>query len=71
MFLSPDALFSTAALVVGLALAAFMYWLEKQPRKSLSPRFFPTTLVLLLGILIALGAGVHLLSLNGFQVPQR
>jgi len=71
MSLSSDAIFTIAALVLGAGLAALMYWLEKQPRKDLSPRFFPTTLVLFLGILLALGAAIHLLSLGGLNIPQR
>jgi predicted PurR-regulated permease PerM len=71
MSLSPDVQFSTVALVLGLATAGLMYWLEKRPRQSLKPRLFPTTLVLFLAILLALGAGLHLLSLGGVNLPQR
>jgi len=71
MFLSSDAQFSTVAFILGLGLATLMYWLEKRPRKDLSPRLFPTTLVLFIGMMIALGAGIHLLSLAGFTLPQR
>ena len=71
MSLTPDALFSTSALILGIGLAALMYWLEKRPRKDLSPRLFPTTLVLFLGVVLALGAGIHLLSLAGFSPPQK
>ena len=71
MSLSPDALFSTAALISGVCLAALMYWLEKRPRKDLRPRLFPTTLVMLIAIMLVMGAGFHLLSLGGFSPPQR
>ena len=71
MLISSDAIFSIAALIAGLGLTALMYWLEKRPRQDLSPRLFPTTLFMLLGIFLALGAGVHLLSLGGLHIPQR
>ena len=71
MSFSPDVLFSTAALIAGFGIVGLMYWLEKRPRKDLSPRRFPTTLVLFLAIMLALGAGIHLLSLAGFTPPQR
>lgn len=67
MMPSPDAQFSIAALVLGLGLAGLMYWMEKRPRQDLRPRLFPTTLVLFLGIMLALGAGFHLLSLAGLK----
>ena len=71
MSLSSDAIFSLTALASGVILIGSMYWLEKRPRQDLRPRLFPTTLVMLFGILLALGAGVHLLSLGGLQIPQR
>ena len=70
MILSTDAQFSTAALVFGLGLAGLMYWMEKRPRQDLRPRLFPTTLVMFLGIMLALGAGFHLLGLAGLKPPQ-
>ena len=69
MMISTDALFSTAALVLGVAVAGLMYWMEKRPRKDLRPRLFPTTLVLFLGMMLALGAGFHLLGLAGLKPP--
>ena len=62
---------SSAALIGGLLLVGQMYRVERRPRDSLSPRLFPTTLVLLLGLIVALGAGVHLLTMVGIQPPQR
>jgi putative exporter of polyketide antibiotics len=70
MMLSSDAQFSTAALILGLGVAGLMYWMEKRPRQDLTPRLFPTTLVLLLAIMLALGAGVHLMGLAGLKPPQ-
>ena len=57
------------ALVFGLSLVAAMYWLEKQPRQDMKPRLLPTTLILLIGLLIALGAAIHLLSYAGIHPP--
>ena len=62
---------SFAALIGGLLVMVQMYRIERRPRNSLSPRLFPTTLVLLLGLIVALGAGVHLLTLVGIQPSQR
>ncbi len=71
MWENSDFWISLAALVLGLALVAGMYVIEKRPRKDLKPRLFPTTLVLLLGLLIALGAGIHLLGYIGIQPPKQ
>ena len=69
MWENSDFWISLAVLLLGLGLVAAMYWLEKQPRKDLRPRLFPTTLVLLLGLLIALGAAIHLLGYAGIHPP--
>jgi hypothetical protein len=69
MWENSDFWISLAVLLGGSGLVAAMYWLEKRPRKNLKPRLFPTTLVLLLGLLIALGAGVHLLGYLGIHPP--
>ena len=71
MVLNTDFLVSLAALISGLLVVGQMYRIEKRPRGNLSPRLLPTTLVLLLGLLVALGAGAHLLSLIGIHPPQR
>ena len=71
MVLNTDFWVSLAALIGGLLIVGQMYRIEKRPRGNLSPRLFPTTLVLLLGLVVALGAGVHLLSLIGIHPPQR
>lgn len=60
-----------AAAVAGLCTAGLMYYLEKRPRQDLRPRLFPTTLFLLLGGLIAMGAIMHLLALAGFHLPKQ
>ncbi|MEP6827530.1 MAG: hypothetical protein ABJA10_05605, partial [Aestuariivirga sp.] len=69
MVLNTDFWESSAALIGGLLVVGQMYRVEKRPRGNLSPRLFPTTLVLLLGLLVALGAGAHLLSLTGIHPP--
>ena len=60
-----------AGFLCGVGLATWMFWLEKHPRRDLRPRLVPTTLLMLAGGLVALGAAVHLLSLAGLQVPAR
>jgi hypothetical protein len=70
MWENSDFWISLGVFLVGLALMAAMYRAEKRPRNDLKPRLFPTTLVLLLGLLIALGAGIHLLGYFGIQPPK-
>jgi hypothetical protein len=69
MWENSDFWISLAVLLLGLGLVAAMYRLEKRPRKDLRPRLFPTTLVLLVGLLIALGAAIHLLGYAGIHPP--
>ena len=71
MQLNSETLVTLAALVAGAILVTWMYVLEKRPRQALSPRLFPTTLVMLAGLVIAIGAAVHLAALAGFKIPQR
>jgi len=69
MWQNSDFWISLVTLLLGFGLVGAMYWLEKRPRKDLRPRLFPTTLVLLLGLLIALGAAIHLLGYAGIHPP--
>jgi hypothetical protein len=69
MWENSDVWISLAALAAGLGLVAAMYWLEKRPRRDMKPRLLPTTLILLIGLLIALGAAIHLLSYAGIHPP--
>ena len=55
------------ALAAGIALVGFIAWLERRPRKDLSPRLVPTTPFLFAGMLVALLALVHVLNLAGFH----
>ena len=68
---SSDFWISVAIFVGGILLMAAMYRLEKQPKGNLKPRLLPTTLVLLVGLLIALGAGFHLLAYAGIHPATR
>ncbi len=47
-----------------------MYRVERRPPNLNSPRLVPTTLLLLLGLLVVLGAGAHLLGYFGIHPPQ-
>jgi hypothetical protein len=71
MMWNGELLITVAGFLGGLGLAGWMFWLEKHPRQDLRPRLLPTTLILLLGGLIALGAGVHLLAIAGFHLPAK
>ncbi len=54
-----------ALLAAGLAISGAMIWLERRPRTNLDVRTFPTTPFLMVGVVMALMAIVHLLSLLG------
>ena len=60
-----------AAFATGTGLAGTMVWLEKRPRTDLSPRLVPTTPLMFAGILIAILALVHMLTLTGIELPAR
>jgi hypothetical protein len=66
-----EIIFTLAAFAGGLGLVSWMFRLEKHPRQDLQPRLVPTTLIMLLGGLLALGAGVHLLGLAGIHLPAK
>lgn len=59
------------ALIGGASMAGMMAWLEKRPRVDLNPRLVPTTPIMFLGILIAIMALVHMLTLAGIELPSR
>jgi uncharacterized iron-regulated membrane protein len=54
-----------ALLAAGLVISGAMIWLERRPRKDLNVRMIPTTPFLMVGVVMALMAAVHLLSLLG------
>jgi hypothetical protein len=58
-------------LAVGAALVAVMAWLEKRPRKTLSPRLLPTTPLMFLGAFICLIAVIHIVNSYGIQTGRR
>ena len=60
-----------AALAGSVFVVGFMSWLERRPRKSLTPRMIPTTPVLILFGFIALLALVHLANLYGIHTGRR
>ena len=64
-FSSPELWITLAALALGAGLAGTMAWLERRPRKSLTPGLLPTTPFLFMGGLIAILALVHLVNLWG------
>ena len=64
-------LVSILAFAGGIGLAGTMAWLEKKPRDDLMPSMIPTTPVMFIGLIIALLAAAHMLSLAGVSLPQR
>jgi len=60
-----------AVLAGSIFVVGFMSWLERRPRKSLTPRMIPTTPVLILFGFIALLALVHLANLYGIHTGRR
>ena len=58
-------------LVLGAVLVAVMAWLEKRPRKTLSPRMVPTTPLMFLGAFICLIAVIHIVNSYGIHTGRR
>jgi uncharacterized iron-regulated membrane protein len=54
-----------ALLAVGLAISGVTIWLERRPRTNLDVRMIPTTPLLMVGVVMALVATIHLLGLLG------
>lgn len=54
---------TVAVLLGGTSIVGWMAWLEKHPRKSLTPRLLPTTLVLVVAGLVAIMAFFHMVDL--------
>jgi hypothetical protein len=61
--MGPEA--TTLLLALGLAISGAMIWIERRPRQDFNVRLIPTTPVLMVGILITLAAGIHLLGMLG------
>ena len=64
-------LFTYGGLAFGAGLVAVMAWLEKRPRKTLSPRLLPTTPLMFLGAFICLIAVIHIVNSFGIQTGRR
>ena len=60
-----------AIFLVSASVIGYMSWLERRPRKSLSPRLIPTTPVILVFGFVGLLALVHLANLYGIQTGNR
>lgn len=60
------AVFAACAAIVGT-----LAWLERRPRKSLSPRLIPTTPLILIFGFIGLLALVHLANMYGIHTGNR
>ena len=54
---------SIAILLAAGAMVAWMVWLEKHPRQSLTPRLLPTTFLIVVAGLVALMAFFHMVDL--------
>ena len=61
-FIITLAIFAACAAIVG-----YVAWLERRPRKSLTPRLIPTTPVILIFGFIGLLALVHLANMYGIH----
>ncbi len=70
MMATADFWITLAYFMGGLLLMVQMYRVERRPPNLNSPRLVPTTLLLLLGLLVVLGAGAHLLGYFGIHPPQ-
>jgi hypothetical protein len=64
-------LITLAVLLGAAAVIGYMSWLERRPRKSLTPRMIPTTPTIIVFGFIALLAVVHLANLYGIHTGRR
>ena len=64
-------LLTYGGLAFGVGLVAIMAWLEKRPRKTLSPRLLPTTPLMFLGAFICLIAVIHIVNSYGIHTGKR
>jgi hypothetical protein len=67
LFANSEFAITLAVFLVSGAAVGFVAWLERQPRKSLTPRLIPTTPVILIFGFIGLLALVHLANLYGIH----
>ena len=64
-------LITLAVFLVSGGIVAYLSWADRRPRKSLEPRLFASTPIVLLFGFIALLALVHLVNLGGFTTGRR
>ena len=67
LFANSEFTITFAVFVVCAAIVGYVAWLERRPRKSLTPRLLPTTPVLLIFGFIGLLALVHLANMYGIH----
>ena len=64
-------LITLAVFLAAAGIVAYLSWADKRPRKSLEPRLFSGTPIVLLFGFIALLALVHLVNMGGFTTGHR
>lgn len=64
-------LITLAVFLVAGGIVAYLSWADRRPRKSLEPRLFSGTPIVLLFGFIALLALVHLVNMGGFTTGHR
>jgi len=64
-------LLTLGVFLICAGIVGYLAWLERRPRKSLSPRLIPTTPVLLIFGFIGLLSLVHLLNMYGIHTGNR
>lgn len=58
-------------LILGMALAGGMVWLQNRPKTELKVSIIPHTPLMFLGVFIAIVAVAYLLSVFGIDLPER
>lgn len=64
-------LITLAVFLASIGVVGYVSYLERRPRKSLTPRMFPTTPVILIFGFIGLLALVHLANMYGIHTGNR
>jgi hypothetical protein len=64
-------LITLAVFLASGGIVAYLSWADRRPRKSLEPRLFSGTPIVLIFGFIALLALVHLVNLGGFTTGNR
>lgn len=67
LFANSEFAITIAIFIACAAIVGVLAWLERRPRKTLTPRLIPTTPLLLLFGFIGLLALVHLANLYGIH----